>query len=87
VIKAPSRAKSPDGALRDMLHHIHLTARLLEGFDETSFQEDIRTLYAVARCLEIISEASRRLPDALKRRHSAIEWGGMAGAGNIYRHD
>jgi uncharacterized protein with HEPN domain len=41
----------------------------------------------VTRCLEIISEASRRLPDGLKARHPAIAWKEMAGAGNIYRHD
>jgi uncharacterized protein with HEPN domain len=41
----------------------------------------------VTRCLEIISEASRRLPDDLKARHPAIAWKQMAAAGNIYRHD
>jgi uncharacterized protein with HEPN domain len=44
-------------------------------------------VYAVTRCLEIISEASRRLPDTLKQRHPHIQWRQMAGAGNIYRHD
>ena len=44
-------------------------------------------LYAITRCLEIISEASRRLPKELKVRHPAIAWKQMAGAGNVYRHD
>ncbi len=43
--------------------------------------------YAVTRCLEIISEASRRLPESLKARHSSIAWRQMAAAGNFYRHD
>ena len=42
---------------------------------------------AVTRCLEIISEASRRLSDGLRARHGEIPWKQMAGAGNIYRHD
>jgi uncharacterized protein with HEPN domain len=41
----------------------------------------------VTRCLEIISEASRRLPDDLKARHPSIAWRQMAAAGNVYRHD
>jgi uncharacterized protein with HEPN domain len=49
--------------------------------------DDTRTVYAVTRCLEIISEASRRLPDDLKARHPSIAWRQMAGAGNVYRHD
>ena len=44
-------------------------------------------MYAVTRCFEIISEASRRLPDDLKARHPQIPWRDIAGAGNIYRHD
>jgi uncharacterized protein with HEPN domain len=44
-------------------------------------------VYAVTRCLEIISEASRRFSDELKGRHPAIAWRQIAGAGNIYRHD
>jgi uncharacterized protein with HEPN domain len=52
-----------------------------------ALRDDPRTTYAVTRCLEIISEASRRLPDELKARHPSIAWKRMAGAGNVYRHD
>ena len=80
-------SKSLDTALRDILHHIDLAANFSAEFDPASFKHDIRTVYAVSRCLEIISEASRRLPDDLKARHPAIGWKQMAGAGNVYRHD
>ena len=59
----------------------------MTGLNYETFRDDSRTLYAVTRCLEIISEASRCLPDELKRRHASIAWKDMAGAGNIYRHD
>jgi uncharacterized protein with HEPN domain len=44
-------------------------------------------LYAVVRALEIVSEASRRLPEETKRRHGAVARRRIAGAGNVYRHD
>src|ERR1700752_197554 len=74
-------------ALRDIAYHIDLAVHFAAGFDYESFRDNLRTVYAVTRCLEIISEASRRLPDELKTRHPAIAWKDMAGAGNIYRHD
>jgi|ERR1041385_1680225 uncharacterized protein with HEPN domain len=81
------RSESEERWLGDILHHIDLATRFVAGFDRESLKNDLRTLYAVTRCLEIISEASRRLPDDLKARHPAIAWKQMAGAGNVYRHD
>jgi len=80
-------SKSAVAALRDIAYHINLAGQLTAGFNYQTFEDDVRTVYAVTRCLEIISEASRRLPDELKARHPSIAWKDMAGAGNIYRHD
>lgn len=55
--------------------------------DFEHFIADRKTVYAVVRALEIVSEASRRLPDELKDRHSEIDWPAIAGAGNVYRHE
>src|ERR1019366_8745769 len=73
--------------LDDIHYHIILAQKFAEGMDYESLRVDLRTTYAVTRCLEIISEASRRLPDELKVRHSSIQWRDMAAAGNIYRHE
>jgi uncharacterized protein with HEPN domain len=81
----PSEAAS--AALRDMAYHIDLAIHFTEGFTEETFRADLRSVYAVTRCLEIISEASRRLPAELKARHPSIAWKDIAGAGNVYRHD
>jgi uncharacterized protein with HEPN domain len=66
-------------------------ARLAQGFvaelSQEAFEADRRTFYAVTRCLEIISEASRRLPAALRDRHPELPWRAIMGIGNVYRHD
>jgi uncharacterized protein with HEPN domain len=74
-------------ALRDMEHHIDLATRFIAGLDYEAFRDDTRTVFAVTRCIEIISEASRRLPSEMKTRHPSIAWKNMAAAGNVYRHD
>lgn len=51
------------------------------------FRQDRKTVYAVTRALEIISEASRRLPADLKERHTELDWPAIAAAGNVYRHE
>lgn len=80
-------SEAEERSLLDILHHIDLATTFIAGFDRDTFKGDLRTLYAVTRCLEIISEASRRLSADLMARHPAIAWKQMAGAGNVYRDD
>jgi uncharacterized protein with HEPN domain len=73
--------------LAAIAYNIALAHRFVEGMQFEEFSEDERTIYAVTRCLEIISGASRWLPGELKTRHPQVPWAQIAGAGNVYRHD
>jgi uncharacterized protein with HEPN domain len=52
-----------------------------------TFAADRQKRWQVERGLEIISEASRHLPDDLKARHPGIPWRKVAGIGNVLRHE
>jgi uncharacterized protein with HEPN domain len=43
--------------------------------------------YAAERCVEIISEASRRIPGEWKAEHPSIPWQEIAGIGSVIRHN
>ncbi len=58
-----------------------------DGYDFERFRTDRRARQLVERNLEILSEASRRLPQELKDLESGIPWRAIAGIGNILRHD
>lgn len=73
--------------LRHILREIILAQQFVGTLSEREFAADDMRLRAVVRCLEIISEASRRLPAELKARYPNLPWQDMAGSGNIYRHD
>jgi uncharacterized protein with HEPN domain len=80
-------SKAVRAALIDIGNNIERARSFVADSDFAQFRDDLKTFYATTRCLEIISEASRRLPAELKSRHSHIEWQRIAGAGNIYRHN
>jgi len=79
----PSDIEAVRRSLLDIQHHIAKAEAFAAGF---SLEDELR-FYAATRCLEIISEASRRLPASMKARHPSIAWRDMAASGNIYRHE
>ena len=73
--------------LLDMLSNIVRARDFVKGIDYETFCDTPLYSYAAIRALEIISEASRRLPQEIKDRYPDIPWRQIAGSGNIYRHD
>jgi len=60
---------------------------LTGGRDRASFLQDRIAQRAVERCLEVISEASRKIPAPMQAAHPEIPWRKVAGIGNVLRHD
>jgi uncharacterized protein with HEPN domain len=83
----PSKQFDPKATLFHIGDNVTLARSFVEGFDYDRFRADTRTAYAVTRALEIISEASRRLPVAIKQRHPELPWADLAAAGSVDRHD
>ncbi len=80
----------PSSPALNPLHDIRENARLAREWTATCtlkrFVEDPRLVYAVTRCLEIVSEASRRLPASVRDRHPDLPWRAIMDVGNVYRH-
>jgi len=67
-------SKNPAQRLADIIENVEAVQSFTTGFTIDSFRADRRTVYAVTRALEIISEVSRRLPTDLLVRHPEIDW-------------
>jgi uncharacterized protein with HEPN domain len=76
----------PRARLEQMLEAI----REIEGFASGKALQDYLSeawlRLATQRGIEIVSEASRRIPTGLKAKHAEIPWADIAGIGNILRH-
>ena len=72
--------------LGDILETITDIRGLLRGRELADVERDRVVRDAFERFLEIISEASRHLPEAMKGRHPDIPWRQIADLGNHLRH-
>lgn len=73
--------------IRDMLEAIEELQHATAGKTFEDFERDWLLRKAAERGIEIISEASRHLPDELKTRHPYPRWRHVAGIGNVLRHE
>jgi uncharacterized protein with HEPN domain len=79
--------RSPFLRLTDIVEAIELIRNEMAGVTIEEFERDKRKRWAIERGIEIISEASRHLPNELKARHPHIPWAKVAGIGNVLRHE
>jgi uncharacterized protein with HEPN domain len=80
-------AKAVVARIRDMLETIDELEHATAGKTFEGFQRDWVLRKAAERGVEIISEASRHLPEDLKVRHPYPRWRHVAAIGNVLRHE
>jgi uncharacterized protein with HEPN domain len=79
--------KDPRVYIRHILEAIANIEADTTGYDFERLRLDRRARQLVERNLEILSEASRRLPQELKNPEAHIPWRAIAGIGIVLRHD
>ena len=72
--------------LEDILEAIRRIRDYTSGYSKERLRSDPRTADAVVRNLEIVGEAVKRLPAALRDRRPQVEWAKIAGLRDILIH-
>ena len=65
--------------LQDMHDSMLKALEYTAGLDYEAFAADSKTNYAVVRCLEIIGEAAKNVPEQVRNVYPEIPWRQMAG--------
>jgi len=73
-------------SLRDIASAIEMIETFTAGMDLEAFREDPKTIAAVERKLQVISEAAIRLGEAAEARCPGLPWRKIRGMGNWLRH-
>jgi uncharacterized protein with HEPN domain len=66
-------------SISDIRESLTLIREFTQNMVYDSFKTDVKTKYAVIRCLEIIGEAVKRLPEEYRSKNPSIPWKIIAG--------
>ncbi|HUD01808.1 MAG TPA: DUF86 domain-containing protein [Rhabdochlamydiaceae bacterium] len=73
--------------IQDILRAIDKIESFIKGMTLSKFQKNELVIDAVVRNLEIIGEASKSIPIAVRRKYPDIPWNQMGGMRNILIHE
>ena len=65
--------------IEDILNSILKIEQFVEGLTFEDFKSDDKTVFAVIRALEIIGEASKKVPQPIKNKYQQIPWREISG--------
>jgi len=75
----------------DILRHIRVEAQFLarvtSGVSADDFGRDVVLMRACVRSIEVIGEATKKLPDSIRSKYPDVEWKNMAGMRDRLIHD
>ncbi len=66
---------------------MNTVASFIVGMNFAQFEEDEKTAFAVIRGLEIIGEATKKIPPDVRQRYPDLPWQSMAGMRDKLIHD
>ncbi|MBI5652344.1 MAG: DUF86 domain-containing protein [Chloroflexi bacterium] len=72
--------------MRDILENARKAQRFVADADFDAFIADDEKLYAVMLALEIIGEAAKKVPPAVRARYSQVPWREVAGMRDKLSH-
>jgi uncharacterized protein with HEPN domain len=81
-----SKRRTPAVYLEDILKAIEKIERFTRGLSKEEFLSNELVVDAIIRNLEVIGEATKKLPEELKNRHSNLPWKEIAGMRDVLIH-
>lgn len=73
--------------LNDMIEAADMVASFIEGITKDQFLSDKKTQFAVVRALEIIGEASKKVPESIRTYYPDLPWKEIGGMRDKLIHD
>jgi uncharacterized protein with HEPN domain len=73
--------------LRDILENAEKAVEFVSGMTGDEFLGDEKTVFAVIRAIEILGEATKKIPVEVREKYSDIPWREMAGTRDKLVHD
>lgn len=72
--------------IKDILEHIEKMESFIADMGYEDFIRDTKTNFAVVRCVEIVGEAAKNIPDSIREKYKQVPWKYLTGMRDKIAH-
>jgi uncharacterized protein with HEPN domain len=65
--------------IEDIIEHMKYAEEFIKFMTFEEFANDKKTVLSVTKCIEIVGEAAKQIPDSIREKYPEIPWRDMAG--------
>jgi len=73
--------------IQDIIDAMEAAGSFIKGMSFDDFIADRKTVYASIRAIQIIGEASKKIPENVREKYSGVPWREMAGMRDKVTHE
>jgi uncharacterized protein with HEPN domain len=68
-----------DSYIEDIIEHMNYAEEFTKHMTFEEFANDKKTVLSVIKCIEIVGESTKHIPDQIREKYPEIPWKDMAG--------
>jgi Uncharacterized conserved protein len=65
--------------IEDIIEHMNYAEEFIRDITFEEFANDKKTILSVTKCIEVVGEATKHVPDSIREKYPEIPWRDMAG--------
>ena len=65
--------------VEDIIEHMNYAEEFINNLTFEEFTNDKKTILSVTKCIEVVGEATKHIPDSIREKYPDIPWNDLAG--------
>ena len=65
--------------IEDIIEHMNYAEEFINNLTFEEFANDKKTVLSVTKCIEVVGEATKHIPDSIREKYPDIPWNDLAG--------
>lgn len=65
--------------IEDIIEHMNYAEEFIKNLTFEEFVNDKKTVLSVTKCIEVVGEATKHIPDSIREKYPEIPWNDLAG--------